>query len=69
MSDSSDAIAGAELLARALACRANPPSAILPLAVSRLAIGAALLAGTGACTSSPQYPIYVPASGQATAAS
>ena len=39
--------------ARALACQANPPRAI-----SRLALGAVLLAGTAACTSAPQYPIY-----------
>ena len=39
--------------ARALACRANTPS-VAP----RLALAAALLAGTAACTSAPQYPIY-----------
>ncbi len=44
--------------ARALACQANPLHAGAPARVSRLAIGAALLAGTAACTASPQYPIY-----------
>ena len=43
--------------ARVLACGANPPSAIPRLAIPRFALAAALLAGTAACTSSPQYPI------------
>ena len=44
--------------AQALASRANPPLASSPTAIPRLAVGVALLAGTAACTSSPQYPIY-----------
>ncbi len=41
-------------------CDAGPTAAraLASHAIPRLAIGAALLAGTAACTSSPQYPIY-----------
>ena len=44
--------------ARALACQANPPVATPAWAAPRMALAVALVAGTAACTSSPQYPIY-----------